>query len=463
MIGITRVGTYFPRRRLDRGLLTKAWGTRARGTRTVAAIDEDPLTMGIEAVTACVGDVPDGIDALYFASTSAPYLEKQVASMIVTAVDLPRSTVVADFAGSTRTGLAALRTALDGIGAGTLHRVLAVASDARLAEPESALEAQLGDAAACIEVGSDDVVAELVSTAGLAQEFTHFWRTDQQRYVQLSDARFGNQYGYAADVPDAVTAALRKADLPPENVAAYALAAPDARAAAAAAKRLGVNPETQLVAPLVEEAGVLGAPDPYVLLSRALETAKPGEFVVVAAYGEGADALIFRATAALAAARPRPVADALAGGLPLASYEKYLRARGVLPADVGGEFFSTYMEWQELAQDVRLYGTRCGDCGLVQYPQNRVCHQCHSREHMSEHKLAKHGVVFTYTIDNLAQVAEHPMPMVVVDLDGGGRVYMQGTDCADGDIEIGARVRLTYRRLHEAGGNRNYYWKVRPA
>jgi uncharacterized OB-fold protein len=70
--------------------------------------------------------------------------------------------------------------------------------------------------------------------------------------------------------------------------------------------------------------------------------------------------------------------------------------------------------------------------------------------------------VFTFTIDNLAQVAEHPMPMVVADLDGGGRIYLQGTDCAEGEIAIGARVELTFRRLHEGGGNRNYFWKVRP-
>jgi uncharacterized OB-fold protein len=88
---------------------------------------------------------------------------------------------------------------------------------------------------------------------------------------------------------------------------------------------------------------------------------------------------------------------------------------------------------------------------------------CHAPGKTVDHKLRREGTVFTFTIDNLAQVPEHPMPMVVVELDGGGRIYLQGTDCADGDIAIGKRVRLTYRRLHQAGGNRNYYWKVRPA
>jgi uncharacterized OB-fold protein len=36
------------------------------------------------------------------------------------------------------------------------------------------------------------------------------------------------------------------------------------------------------------------------------------------------------------------------------------------------------------------------------------------------------------------------------------------TDTADGEVKVGARVSLTFRRLHVAGGNRNYFWKARP-
>lgn len=463
MIGITRLATYFPRRRLDRALIARAWGSRAvAGSRTVAAVDEDALTLAVDAALACLGDDdPAGFDAVSFASTSAPYREKQVASVIATAIDLPRHVATADFGGSARAGLTALRAACDAVAAGSLERPLVTAADVRLAEPGSDLEAQLGDGAACAAVGRDDVIAELLSAASVSEEFTHFWRTDEQRYLQVADARFGNQFGVAREIPAAVAAALRKADLPPARVAALCLAAPDARAAADAAKRVGCDPTTRLVP--APETGVLGTADPLVLLSRALETAAPGDVLVVAGYGEGAEALVLRATDALPARRPAPLADRLAHGLAVPSYERWLRWRGVLPTDVGGEPVPTYIEWKELKQDVRLYGSRCDACGLVQYPQALVCIGCHARERMTDAKLGHTGTVFTFTIDNLAPVAEHPMAMVVVDLDGGGRVYLQGTDCAEGDIAVGARVALTFRRLHEAGGNRNYFWKVRPA
>jgi uncharacterized OB-fold protein len=296
----------------------------------------------------------------------------------------------------------------------------------------------------------------------VAEEFTYLWRTDAQRALRVSDLRFGASYGYARDVAEAVTAALRRAEVPPSRLARLLLAAPDARAAAEAAARIGCDPKAQLVGPLVAEAGVLGAPDPLVLLARALETAAPGDFLAVAAHGEGADALVFRATEALPAARPRPLAAALAGGLALPSYAAFLRARGTLPAEVAGETVTAMIEWKELRQDVRLYGSRCEVCGLVQYPQARVCIGCRAQDRTVEQKLAKRGTVFTFTIDHLASALVSPLAMVVVNLDGGGRLYLQATDVAPGEVRVGARMALTFRRLHEGGENRNYFWKARP-
>jgi hydroxymethylglutaryl-CoA synthase len=459
-VGITSLSTYFPRRRLDRALIAKAWGARVpAGARTVAGIDEDALTMATDAVMDCDGAA--AADALYFASTSAPYLEKQVASVVATAADLRRDVAVADFGGSVRAGLAALRAAADGVRAGSFRTALVAAADARVAEPESELEPLLGDGAVAAIVGSDGVVAEIVASASVAEEFTYLWRTDEQRHVRASEPRFGTTYGYVRDVGEAVGVALRRADLAPRDVAKLALGAPEPRAAGEAAKRAGFDAR-QVEASLVPDAGILGSAEPLALLSRSLETASPGDVIVVGAYGEGADAIVVRATDHLPAARPRPLVDRLARGLALPSYERYLRARGVLPAEPVGELVTSMIEWKELRQDVRLYGSRCEACGLVQYPQARVCVGCRAQERLVEHKLARHGTVFTFTIDDLAPALEHPMPMAVIDLEGGGRVYLQVTDAADGEVNVGTRVALTFRRLHEAGGNRNYFWKARP-
>jgi uncharacterized OB-fold protein len=99
---------------------------------------------------------------------------------------------------------------------------------------------------------------------------------------------------------------------------------------------------------------------------------------------------------------------------------------------------------------------------MVQYPIARVCIKCKARDRLVAHKLNRRGSVFTFTIDNLVANIEHPLPMVVVDLEGGGRVYLQATDAAEDETRVGAPVVLTFRRLHEGGGNHNYYWKARP-
>src|SRR2546428_10978847 len=260
MVGITRIGAYFPRRRLDRALIAKAWGVRVPpGARTVAGFGEDALPMAAAAVLACLGDAdPAGFDALYFASTSSPYLEKQVASMIATAADLRRDLVVAARAGSVRAGLAALRAALDGVRAGSLRTALVAAADARLAEPESELEPLLGDGAAAVAVGGDGVGAGLVSAASVAEEFTPVWGTHEQRTLRVSETRFGPPYAYVRDMAEGVGAALRKAQLPPARVARLVLGAPEPRAAAEGARRAGLHPAWQLEASLLPAAGLPG-------------------------------------------------------------------------------------------------------------------------------------------------------------------------------------------------------------
>src|SRR4029450_1399491 len=85
---------------------------------------------------------------------------------------------------------------------------------------------------------------------------------------------------------------------------------PDARATADAAKRIGCDPKTQL-AP-APEVGVLGTPDPMVLLCGALETAEPGYFRVAAPLRGGPGRAVSPATGRA----PPAAAGAARGGAP---------------------------------------------------------------------------------------------------------------------------------------------------
>ena len=465
MAGITAYSVYVPRYRLDRGLIARAWGTsQPTGEIAVGNYDEDALTMATEAALACVpADAAAPVTGLYFASTSAPYREKQVSSLIATACDLPRRIQTADFTGSSRAGLGALLAGLRAVLAGAPSDVLITAADARLAAPESEMEGLLGDAAAALRIGNAGVLAEVIDTAFVSEEFTHVWRTDDQKFVQGFPGKFSNTYGYAKDLGEAIRALLEAQNLQPAAIAKLALHAPDARAASDLAKELGFDPRRQLLSPAVNTIGSAGVADPLLALAAALDEAMPGDWIVVGAYGEGADAVLLRATEELPRHRPsHSWKRALNGKLSLSSYEKYLKYRRVLDLDEPGEAINNVLEYKELKQDVRLYGSRCAACGTVQFPMARVCISCKQRAHLGEHKLRKQGTVFTFTVDHLIANLEHPLPMAVIDLDGGGRLYLQVTDFQPEEVGIGLPVTLTFRRLHEGGGNHNYFWKARP-
>lgn len=465
MIGITAYSLYIPRHRLDRSLIARAWGTsQADGAIAVANYDEDALTMAADAALGCCSDDEmAGVDGVYFASTSAPYREKQIASVIATVCDLPRRVQTTDFTGSVRAGMSALLAATNAVRAGALKQVLVTAADTRLAAPESELEGLLGDAAGAVRIGSENVIAEIVDAASVSEEFTHLWRTDTARFLQGFPGRFSYTYGYARDLGEAIRGLLSGRNLKPESIAKLALSSPDARAAIDLAKELGFDPKRQLAPSVLSATGSAGTADPLLALAAVLDDAAPGDWIVVGAYGEGADALLLRVTDALPKWRAEGVWKRwIDNKLALSSYEKYLKYRRVVDVEEPGEAINNVLEFKELKQDVRLYGSRCDACGTVQFPMARVCIQCKARDRLSDHKLRKHGTIFTFTVDHLIANVEHPLPMAVVDLDGGGRLYLQVTDFTPDEVTIGRPVTLTYRRLHEGGGNHNYFWKARP-
>ena len=98
------------------------------------------------AATDCLRGIDrNSIGGVLFASTSYSYKEKQAASVIAKALDLPREVRTADLGDSLRAGTTALRAAVDSVKAGSAKNVLVVASDSRMAAPRSPQERNFGD------------------------------------------------------------------------------------------------------------------------------------------------------------------------------------------------------------------------------------------------------------------------------------------------------------------------------
>src|SRR6266567_4550469 len=77
-----------------------------------------------KALDAMAGRESSRVGACFFASTSAPYVEKSNATLLATVVDLPIAVLTADITGSLRSGTTALRLALDAVAAGSVREAL---------------------------------------------------------------------------------------------------------------------------------------------------------------------------------------------------------------------------------------------------------------------------------------------------------------------------------------------------
>jgi len=119
--------------------------------------------------------------------------------------------------------------------------------------------------------------------------------------------------------------------------------------------------------------------------------------------------------------------------------------------------------FRERRKKYAFYGSRCLACGTPQFPPQRICVHCQAKDNMEEYSFVKKpAVVATYTVDYLTFSQDPPAVFAVVDFEGGGRMICEMTDCDISKIDIGMEVEMSFRRLFEAGGISNYFWKARP-
>lgn len=421
MIGVTGYSVYIPRYRVPREMIAAAWGkTPAPGSKAVCNFDEDALTMAQAAAWPLIaaGTQPD---RLYFASTTSPFWQRSCSSQVAAGCDLPPGTATADLGGSLRASTSAILAALDSIQAGTCNSALVIASDKRDGAPESAEEMAFSDAAVAVTLGSENVITEIVATYSRSDDFLDEWRRDRDPYVQSQTSKYSLARGYRENVDAACRAVFERAGLDSTDVKS--------------------PPPTD---------------KPLLALAQALATGKPGDLVLCAGYGEGADALLLRV---LRTGPPIPTGST---AIEYASYALWRKSREYLRESSGGPEISNVLWKREERQNVRLHGTKCRVCGTVQFPIARVCGACRSADQCCEIPLARTGRVFTYTKDYLYDAPVQPTVMAVIDLDGGARFLCQMTDVNERDVRIGMPVELVLRRMREGVQVHHYYWKCRP-
>jgi hydroxymethylglutaryl-CoA synthase len=449
-VGIRAYGAYIPMSRLSLG----------RGEKAAVGNDEDSLTMAVAASIDCLRCIDRStIDALFFASTTRPFLEKQGAALIARALDLRRDIITADYDGSLRAGTSALRGAVDAVRAGSARSVLVVASDCRLASPGSPLESKLGDAAAAMLVADTDPIATFDAAYAIADEILDVWRSDGDSVVRSWEERFVAKHGARDNLVEAVQGLGRKVGHAPRDYDRAVLYGFDAREHGEVARALGLDP-ARVQDPLFGKVGNAGAAFVPLLLAAALEQARPGERLLVAAYGDGAEAFSLATTAQ--ADRPRAcrgVAWHIAHRRAVQA-STYWPARTASARPAQGGAISATKHWRERDEDLSFKARRCRGCGTLHFPAQRVCIRCFKKDDFEPVRLSdRRGKLLCHTVDYFHPSPEPPTLAGVVEVEGGCRIWLQLTEMAKEDLRLELPVEFSFRRIHQAGGMPNYFWK----
>ncbi len=470
MVGITSMGVHVPYLRMSREMIAKAWGRGSlKGERSVANNDEDCITMAVEAALNCLRSAqPADVDGLFFASTCAPYQEKSSAGMVATVCDLKDQVITSDFAHSLRAGAGALRAAVDAVKARSAKNILVAAADCRIGYPRSDQEQLIGDGAAAVTVGNENVMAAFEAHYSINNEIVDVWRNPRDTYVNTGEGRFIMDEGYNVCMKQVLAGILKKTGFKPGDFQKVVLAAPDMRSHLSVAKKAGFDADTQVQDALMSQVGHCGTAQPLMLLVAALEEAQPGDLILMAAYGDGAEAFVFRVTEEIKKLTPnKGLKKQLETKMLIPSYEKYLSYRGlleILPGEPFRLFPSNSVYWREQKSILRFHGSKCKQCGATIFPINRVCYACGAKDEFEEIACAgKTARMFTFTIDNLAGRSDDPVVVQsVVDADDGTRFYLLMTDYERSEVKVGMKVDFTFRKIYEGANFNNYFWKCRP-
>jgi len=488
-IALLSAGFGVPSLRVGVEEIAAAWGGGGRGQVAVCDADEDSLTLAWQAASDAL--VAAGIDAgalsgLWWGTARPPMAEGPSHAFLATALGLEPETGGALFSGSPHAGMEALVAAWDAIAAGHASVALVVASDALLPGIGTATETECGAGAAALVLSASTAAAapaRLVARATVSMPVIDRYRGDRQEATaEVYDGRLFREEVFLpllTQVGENLKEAAPAAGV--ASVARWAASDPDGKLGSGLVRRLG----GELSSATVRSAlGDTGCAAPLLGLVAALESASSGDpgsastndppasdesdssplGVGLIGYGGG------RASA-VAVEVTGPVPGTYGFGEKLAlgrrvGYVESLNVRGQLqpmtdPIPMGVPPGSAAFVRGNVEM-LRLEGAKCSACGTVSVPPSihPTCTGCGGTE-LKVVALARSGRVQTFVVNQTMPAPfQAPLPLVVIDLDDGARLMLQGSPADSEQLSIDTPVELKLRRYAVERGVPVYGYKA---
>ena len=480
MIGITSYGAYIPRLRLERMAIFQAMGwfapalmMVAQGERSMCNWDEDAITMAVAASRDCLcGQERQKLNALYLASTTLPFADRQNAGIVSSALNLKDNLITADYTSSQKASTTALITALDSVISGERNQIMVTATDRRETKAAYFYEMWFGDGAAALMVGDTDVIAEYKGSYSVAHEFVDHYRGSDKKYDYVWEERWARDAGYNRIIPEVVNGLFEKLGITMEDVDKLVYPCIFKRDHRQIAAKLGANSD-KLVDNMHEVCGETGTAHPFVMFISALEKASPGDRILMIGFGQGANALLFEVTDNIVELTERNgVAGSLANKKSMDNYLKWLTFRNLIQTEMGIRAetptqTATTVLWRKNKMILGLVGGKCRECDTPQFPKMDICVNpgCGAFHSQEDYEFADVPArIKTFTADMLSVSVDPPAIYGLVQFENGGRLVADFTDCELDDLSVGLPVQMAFKRkgVDPERGFVNYFWKAVP-
>lgn len=411
--------------------------------KAVASYDEDPVTLAYECVRSFV-DIIEGKEpvAVFFVSSSFRNSEKNPAVLLAETLDLPENTLTFNLTGGNSSFLDAMYLASFLVDSGKVKYSIVVGGEKRRSD-DWTLDLCFSDAGGGVLISPDDekeYIFKIDDFFSLSVHTFDAYKSDSG--VQVSDERFIAREEYIPILKKVQNIQGKK----------FFVSAPTYGISSAILRALKIKDD------VFQTFGNIGSAWVPVMLSYLTGSLQPGENFFMLSFGTGLKGV------KLSFSGEKSPYEKIIENFErkrFIGFGDYIRIRDVegFPEDES----SVYILWRERKQNLRFYGQRCKDCGSVIFPIQNYCIVCGGKN-LIEEKLPKKGKIFTFTEDYLTVYSEifPPIPMLVVQLENGARIYLQGTDFDPKDsFKIGDDVELTLRILNSWKGEMNYFYKAR--
>ena len=306
-VGLVGYGAYVPRYRIKTAEIARVWRGEQSGNqlpvkeKSVPALDEDTITMSIEAGRNALARAEidaQAIRAVWIGSESHPYAVKPSGTVVAQALGIAPANTAGDFEFACKAGTEAMQAAFGYVGSGMANYALAIGMDTAQGRPGDALEYTAAAGGAAFVIGpAEQALAILRGAFSYVTDTPDFFRRNYQKYPEHGN-RFTGEPAYFHHIKSATLALLEELHLKPSDIRFVVFHQPNQKFPQKIARLLGFSENQYRDGLLSPEVGNTYAGSSILGLSAVLDIAQKGDLILITSFGSGAgsDAFCFEVT-----------------------------------------------------------------------------------------------------------------------------------------------------------------------